>query len=129
MYVPPAPGAALSYDGAPLAYQGSIPASFGVDLIEVSLDGRAHDQPVEIRLSSEGARLDVQVWRLSGAGAEMRGLTPQPERLAGDCSAGCGHSFSSQDLAQADRLALIVVRLDRNEAQDGVGAYSLRIRG
>lgn len=123
MYASPIPEAVLSYDGSSLEVAGSIPSSFGTDLIEISLDGKVDGQPFEVVVSSGGAPLEVQVWRLSTAGDEMRALAPQPERLADDCRAGCRYAFSGEDLAQAGRLAVIVVRLDPNEETDDAGAY------
>ena len=37
--------AALPYSGAPLTYDGSIPAAFGMDFIEIRLDRSLAGQP------------------------------------------------------------------------------------
>lgn len=128
MYVAPAAGPGFYLHGASLDYARSIPASFGIDLTEIVLQGTAHS-PMEVVVRSQGAQLDAQVWRVSVEGDELRALTPEPEHLVGDCRAGCRHRFSAHELAQADRLALIVVRLDADEQADGRGAYSIRLAG
>jgi hypothetical protein len=129
MYAKPAVEASLSCEaslahGTSLTYAGAIPASFGTDFVEVSL-GEAKGRPVEIVFRSDGARFDVQVWRLSEAEGKRQALTAQPERLAGDCSVECGRSYSGLALAQVDRLALIVVRVDPYESVDPLGTYHL----
>jgi hypothetical protein len=129
MYTAPTPEAELSYTGSPLAHEGSIPASFGTDLLEVSTDADAQGRPLEVVFRSEGARFSVQVWRLSEVEGRMRAVTPQPESVSGDCSAECRTSFSGPDLAQVDCLALIVVRLDPHEGTDNAGSYSIAING
>jgi len=140
MYTAPLREAELPYRGSRVVYQGSIPASYGTDLIEVPLDPALHGQPMTVTFRSEGARFSVQAWTLhsDGNGARdpvhgktgVRAVTPQPETLSEDCSAGCRYTIPSLDPAQADgrggySLALIVVRLDPHEEADPAGAYQI----
>ncbi len=134
MYTAPALQAELHYRGLRVAYQGSVPASFGTDLIEVPLDPSLRGQPLTITFHSQGARFSVQAWKLKRQVAQgkatVRSVTPQPEALSGDCNSECRYTIPALDPAQADRrgeysLALIIVRLDLNEKSDPVGAYQV----
>jgi hypothetical protein len=135
MYATPLPEARLRYRGTALAYDGSIPASYGSDLIEMSLAPDLHRSSVTITFYSKGGRFGVYAWKLyedgNGPRDPARGktgvwaLTPHPEALPGDCSTVCHYAIPHLDAAQYDRLALIVVRLDAHEEEDPAGAYQL----
>ena len=79
-YVDPPLEAELFFDGAPLTYKGAVPASFGMDFIELSLAPAAQRQPLTIRLQGEGevARFSVQVWRLGSEKAMRKGSLRNP---------------------------------------------------
>jgi hypothetical protein len=123
IYPEPALAAALNYDGAPLSYDGSLPASFGADLLQVHLDPAAGRQAIEVAFHSARARFSVQLWRLNADGS--RALTAHPEALQGDCSVECRYNLPAPDAAQS--VALIVVRLDANEGADPQGSYRLTV--
>jgi len=135
MYTIPAWEAMIDYRGSTLSHDGSIPASYGTDLIEVSLDGDLDGAPLTFAFYSEGARFSVEVWKLNldeiGPRNPMRGLTgvhavtPHPEALSGDCSDGCSYAISRLDLTRYSELALIIVRVDPHERTDPSGAYHL----
>ena len=131
LYTAPPLEAALEHSGSPLAYDGALAASFGTDLIEVSLSPDLQGQPMTVTFRSEGAQFSVQAWALQGrsGGDRMgeRAVTLDPVPLSGDCSATCRYVIPGLDLAQVDRLALIIVRLDPNERADPVGAYRLEV--
>ena len=75
MYTEPSPEAELDYNGSPLTYDGSIPASFGMDFVEVGLNRGLNGQPVTITFQSEGARFNVEIWKLAGGGADSQAGT------------------------------------------------------
>jgi hypothetical protein len=134
MYTTPLLQAALSHRDSTSTYDGAIPASFGTDLIDISLSSEVQGHPLTITFRSAGARFGVEVWKLYSEGEARnpwRGktgvwaLTPQPEALVGDCSAECHYLIPRLDLEQYDRLALIVVRLDVDEVIDPAGVYHL----
>jgi hypothetical protein len=127
MYPAPALAAELPYAGSSVGYAGSVPASYGADLIEIPLDLKANAQPLSIVLQSASAQFSVRAWRLRGEGSEMRALTPHPEALSGDCRGGCRYTIRRLNLQRYDRLVLIVVRLDPHERADPIGSYGLTI--
>jgi hypothetical protein len=137
MYTIPAWEAILYYQGSTLDYAGSIPASYGTDLIQVSLDADLEGASLAVTFRGEGARFHVEAWKLrmddAGPSNPARGLTglhavtPHPEVLSGDCSAECTYAIPRLDPESVDRLALIVVRLDPDEDRDPVGAYQLTV--
>ena len=45
IYADPPLAAELDYDGTSLIHDGGIPASYGMDFVEVRLDGAVHNQP------------------------------------------------------------------------------------
>jgi hypothetical protein len=139
MYSAPPLAAELRYRGSPLAYDGSIAASYGTDLIEIALAPDLHGEPLTIAFRSAGARFSVQAWKLysaprgpgpgqSGEGkARAQTLAQNAEALSGDCSAECRYVLARLDAEQYDRIALIVVRLDPHEEADPSGAYRLTV--
>jgi hypothetical protein len=134
-YTSPRLEAKPRYRGSTMTYKGSIPTSYGTDLIRILLDRDLEGQPMTITFRSEGARFSVQAWKLYSDGTGMRSpargemgiraLTPHPQPLSGDCSAECRYTIPHLNLAQYDRIALIVVRLDPHERVDPTGAYQL----
>jgi hypothetical protein len=137
MYATPSWEEMLYYRGSGLAYAGAVPASYGTDLIQISLGTGLGGTSLEVAFRSEGARFYVAAWRLhmdeagpSNPGRGLTGLhaaTPRPEALSGDCSDACTYTVSDVDPAQAGRLMLIIVRLDPHEDRDPAGAYRLTI--
>ncbi len=137
MYTTPSWEEILYYRGSELEHAGTIPASYGTDLIYVSLDADLERASLNIAFQSKGARFHVEAWKLhmdeAGPSNPARGLTglhavtPRPEALSGDCSAACTYTISNVDPAQVDRLMLIIVRLDPDEDRDPVGAYQLTV--
>lgn len=126
-YPSPPVEAALEYSGARLTYDGSVPASFGMDFVEVRLYRRSPDQPLHVAVQSDGAELNIEVWQLDrGMWDRPRALTPQPARLAkvnGDLYA---LSLPRLD-PQCERLAVIVTRLDADEGTGPTGNYTITL--
>ena len=137
MYTIPSWEEMLTYRGSRLEYAGTIPASYGTDLIQVSLGGELEGTSLRITFRGQGARFHVAAWKMhmdaAGPANPARGLTglhaatPRPEPLSGDCSDACTYALSNLNLAQVDRLMLIVVRLDPFEDRDPLGAYQLTV--
>jgi hypothetical protein len=129
----------LRYSGSPVTYDGSVPATFGTDLIEVRLDRDLDGRPLRITFRGEG-RFSVQIWTLDGeanasvggvalasdtgdGGGQIRALTPYPEAMAKDDGNLYIESFPHLDTQKCDGLALIVVRLDTDTGMDATGNY------
>ena len=137
MYTTPFWEAMLYYQGSKLEHAGTIPASYGTDLIQVSLGADLEGASLVIAFRGQGARFHVEAWRLhmdeAGPRNPARGLTglhavtPRPEALSGDCSAECTYAISNVAPEQVDRLMLIIVRLDPHEDRDPLGAYQLTV--
>ena len=127
MYTAPALTTELHYQGSRVAYQGSVPASYGTDLIEVPLDPSLRGRPLTVTFRSQRARFSVRAWSLTRQAGLMQAATPQPEALSGDCNSECRYTIPALDPAQADTLALIIVRLDAGEKTDPAGAYQVLV--
>jgi hypothetical protein len=127
----------LGYAGSKVVYgadeQGdaaSIPSSFGIDLVEVTLAPASQGQPLTIELHGAlgaTARFRAQVWRLRDAG---EGSPPvalgDPVTLADAGADGLlSVAISGADTTLANRLGLAIVRVDADEATDSTGAYTL----
>jgi hypothetical protein len=127
VYVDPPAEAELAYDGSPLTYSGNVPASYGMDFIEVGLEPGAHDRPLTITFRGEGqaARFSVQLWRLGPGVAKPRALTPAPEVVLQNGEGAYVYRIEPDEDVTYYRLALIITRLDPDEAKDPAGNYSI----
>lgn len=129
VYVDPPLEAEQAYVGTPLTYKGALPASFGMDFIEVRLDPILQGQPLTVTLVGEGshATFNVQVWKLGQGQKKPHALTLAPEALSTDQNGAHTYAIPSVDTSAYGRLALIITRIDANEATDSVGAYHLTL--
>jgi hypothetical protein len=143
IYTAPPLEAELRYGGTTLTYEGAIPASFGMDFVQVHLDRDLYGQPVTITLQSEGARFDVQIWKLDGGRADPgaailgsklgdgrtkpRALTLHPETMSEGHGNIYVHSIPHLDPREYDRLAIIITRLDADEGIDPMGNYRITL--
>ncbi len=119
---------------AQLTYTGAIPASYGMDFIEVYLDQTVQGQPLRIDFKPLGtsARFNIQIWALGpgdSQGTKPRLLAPQPETLAASTvlSAPVVAGVGGRLPAAANRLALIITRLDSDETTDPIGSYTITL--
>jgi hypothetical protein len=121
--------AELAYDGVTLAYVGTIPASYGMDFIEVHLDPALHGQPLTVRFQGVGtvARFNVQVWKLAPGPWKPRAVTEQPAVMAPSADGAQVYTIPSLDTETYDRLALIITRLDSEEMADPFGGYQVTL--
>jgi hypothetical protein len=136
LYSPP-PAARVTYAGTPLTYGAAsqpepvgIPNSFGIDLIEIDLDQSTDGLPLTIELAGEpgaAACFSVQVWGLSVEGGTAR-ASRDPMALAPDAEGRLIASFGSLDWRAMQRVAVLIVRVNGQEAADPVGAYTLTVR-
>ena len=143
LYVAPPLETTLDYGGDRTAHEGSIPAVYGTDLIEVRLAPGLSDRSVRLAVQGEGARFIVQVWRLRGGGpghaditqvwaagsgsTQPSALSPVPEtRLEARGTRGA-EVVLSLEAGECDRLALIVTRLSGGEGADPEGRYVLTL--
>jgi hypothetical protein len=143
VYVAPSLEATLDHDGSRLVHEGAIPASFGMDFIEVELDRAPPDQPIRLVFQSQGARFSVQVWALRGksanpeditqvwteqsGGTKPDALTPQPAATLRNDGNNDIEVVLRRDTGQCNRVALIVTRLDPDERLDARGDYVITL--
>jgi hypothetical protein len=131
-YVEPTLEAELTYEGTALAYKGAIPASYGMDFIEVDLSPAVNGQPLTIGLQAEEAeaRFDLQVWKLKSGdvrGVKPRAISPQPEVVLPKIDGSHRYVIPNVDTTVYDRLALVITRLDAAEKEDAVGHYTVTL--
>ncbi len=128
----------LTYDGAdhPQSW-GVLRRSFGMVFINVELDAATSGQPLTLEIEGAlgaDAELSVQVWKLVGKGPDARPRpvaeqTPGPEVLGTLRGEGrLTYTVPVIDLAEFDRLALIITRVDAAEHSDPIGEYTIRLR-
>jgi hypothetical protein len=131
VYVDPPLEAVLDYGGAMgeggLSHDGAIPSSYGMDFIDVRLDPTLRGQGLMVKLQGdgEGARFNVQVWRLGAGVLKPRAVTQHPESVVQNADGTHVYVIPQLDTAAYNRLAIIVTRLDPDEAVDRAGVYSL----
>jgi len=121
--------AELNYDGSQRTHAGAIPASYGMDFVEVSLDPSVNGQPVTIKVQGEGetARFDVQIWKLGRWGAKPCAITSYPETIPQDSGGTHVVAIPQLETTAWDRLAIIVVRLDAGETVEPAGNYRITL--
>jgi hypothetical protein len=128
----PAP-AAETDETEELAFRGAIPASYGMDFVELLLDPRVQGQPLVIRVQAEGtvARFQVQVWKLGPdpAGIKPRAAVAAPESASQADDGAQVYVIPNLDTTAYDRLALIITRLDADEMDDAIGSYQVTLEG
>lgn len=133
----------MFYSGSPLTYGGTIPAGFGMDFVEISLDHDLTDQPLRLTFQGEG-RFSVQIWELGGgSGAnthalalasgtsskieQSRALTLHPSPIEKNDEGLYVEWIPNLDPLTYDRLALIIVRLDADKSTASPGKYTIRL--
>jgi hypothetical protein len=131
IYVHPVLETHIQYDGFGRTYKGDVPSSYGMDFLEIGLDAPTHGQPLTVRFQGDGdsgaARFNLQVWRLKWGETGPRAVTPQPEVVGRGPDGAYVYHIPAVDTTTYDRLALIITRLDSDEAIDPVGAYRVTI--
>jgi hypothetical protein len=112
-----------------LAYNDAIPASYGMDFIEVHLDPALYGQPLTVRFQGTGAvaRFNVQVWKLAPGPWKPRAVIEQPAVMAQTADGSQVYTIPSLDTETYDRLALIITRLDSGETADPLGTYHVTV--
>jgi hypothetical protein len=140
LYVNP-PASTITYSGERIVFEAAdqlyprgIRSSFGIDFVEVELEPGAQGQSLVIDFSSDPAGIAdfwVEIWELMAPGIPDRGQrgiaqavspAPLPARAIGT------HLFfdiPEIDTGIANRLGLIMFRLDSEEDADPVGAYTI----
>ena len=128
-YVNPPLEAEIGYNGSLLTYDAAIPASFGMDFVEVRLGSTARDQPILISFQGEGAvaRFNVQVWKLEGGSITRRAITPHPEIAPQDQNGAQLYVVSDPSTTVYNKLAIIITRLDADETTDPAGNYRITL--
>lgn len=123
-------GVALVHAAAEQPYPAGIPGSFGIDLVDVELDDAANGEPLAIEIRGapgSGAAFGVQILKLAGPSPAAQ--APSPEALVQIEPGAHGvYVIPAVDTAVYDRLALIITRLDAEEALDRGGAYTIVLR-
>jgi hypothetical protein len=129
---PDTPVAAITYSGSTLIfdavsqpYPAGIRASYGFDIVEVTLDPAAAGRPLSVELLVQpgaAAQFQVQILGISSAadGQQQIQLLTTLER---------GRPvMDGLDTNANGRLVLIITRLDSKERIDAAGAYTLRLK-
>jgi hypothetical protein len=122
----------VAFAGESQALQDEIGSSFGIDLIDVLLDPAVDGQPLALEFrAAPGSEAEFSV-QLVGLVDSIEGARPQ--RVPGEdrawefqarTRAGGRLSCVIPAARAANRLGLIVTRLDTQEASDPVGEYTI----
>ena len=140
LYVDP-PVSTVTYRGEPIVFEASdqvyphgIRSSFGIDFVEVELGPGAQGQAMVIDFSGDPAgvaEFGVEIWGLMDSGILDRGQAgiaqvvrsaQFPARFTGS---HLTFDIPEVDIGKANRLGLIITRLDSEEISDPVGAYTI----
>jgi hypothetical protein len=128
-YVTPALEVELNYAGTPVVYEGAIPASFGMDFVEINLDSSVRNEAVQITLdgNSDVAQFSVQAWTIAKAVPGDFAMTADPTQITKREDGVFGYVFENVDTTQDLKLALIITRLDAGELLDTNGYYTVTV--
>ena len=131
--IPPADQYAVT-DQAATQVDGSIPSSFGIDLVELGLSADTQTERLKLifaSASSAEVKFHVEVWKLAAketADPSGSRSTPVGEPVSLWVNSGSLElDIRSLTGAEADALGLIIVRMDPFEGQQTTGAYSIRV--
>jgi hypothetical protein len=125
LYAQPPLEAEIYYAGTAQTYGGAIPVSYGMDFIAIDLDAAVHGQPLTIRLQGEGAvaRFSLQLWALASGSEQPLALWAAPDNVPLADDGTYLYQVPRVDWHACQRVALIITRLDGDEAVDSIGAY------
>jgi hypothetical protein len=127
-------GEKIVYAAADQAYPSGIRSSFGIDFVDVELDPSSQGQPVTIEFfGTPGgeAEFGIEIWSLvdsgiPGGSQKRLSMVTTPGQLAETTTDGhLFYTIPEIDTRVANRLALIITRLDSEEDSDPVGAYTI----
>ncbi len=130
------PVTTIAQSGTDTRHTGEIPSSFGIDLIEVTLDPAVNGQPLALELHTvpgAAASFAVQAWTADAAMRAPDSSASAPEdaqvilttrQLGGKLT----HVIPAVDAIRLSKLGLIVTRIDANERLDPVGEYTIILR-
>jgi hypothetical protein len=129
-------GEQVVFAAADQPYPHGIGSSFGIEFVDVVLDPSTQGQPLTLEFSGApggDAEFSVEIWKLidSGtSGGSERRLIPvgAPEQFTAQTIAGkLLYEIPEIDTVVANRLGLIITRLDSEEVSDPVGAYTITL--
>ncbi|MEJ2212048.1 MAG: hypothetical protein P8129_23860 [Anaerolineae bacterium] len=124
-------GEPLTYSAAEQAYPSGIPSSFGIDLLEVTLDPSAPGQPLAIEFYGNPgarARFAVQIWKVENSG-KRSSLQPGVQLFGQGATRQTIYLMDEAEATGYDRVALAITRLDAWENADQEGSYNIRLYG
>jgi hypothetical protein len=130
-------GKVVTFDAHWQPYPPGIRSSYGIDLLEVELGSQADGQPLTIEFHRDlasRAEFSVQVWKLmdDGTGSSwqphLSAAAPAQELKQEDEAGDLVYHIPQIDRTEFNSLALIIVRLDREEELDPVGVYTIVLR-
>ncbi len=133
----PYTGNELVFAASDQPYPAGIPSSFGMDFIDVQLNSRLNGQAVTLEIYQQPgaqANFSVQVIHLLNSGSGWASKPVQAsafpiEILKVNPTSGLASlTIKHIDLAQFNRLGILITRLDTGENLDPVGAYTLVVK-
>jgi hypothetical protein len=133
----PYSGTMTTYAEGDQPYPAGIPSSFGIDLVDVALDPDLDGRPLIVEFhgaSRAESDFTVQVLYLMDGmdGSKPRLVATQPVPAAIRTAAKPdGHTLlviPQIDIAEYDRLGLVITRIDAKESLDASGAYTITLR-
>lgn len=129
-YAEPPLEAELMYTGSTLTYEGAIPASYGMDFIEINIEAVTAKKNLEVTLSAKGdiSRFHTQAWLIEKGITHNHFLTADPVKLIDNGNSEQIFNLASVEGSRPLMLALIITRLDANEQLDPQGLYTITMR-
>jgi hypothetical protein len=117
----------------PLTIQGSIPASYGIDLNEFALEPSLQGKTLKLTLTSSAgsALFHVELWKFRTS-PESSVVEPRPAQLIGSIPMAGEDSSVSIDVKSLngddfDSLGLVITRIDSHEDMEATGAYTIQL--
>ncbi|HSL28385.1 MAG TPA: hypothetical protein VK900_04225 [Anaerolineales bacterium] len=132
--IPPADQYAVTGD-AVTQVNGSIPSSFGIDLVELDITPITRTEQVKLifaSTSSAEVKFHVQVWTLTtndeaGESGEQPAPVGEPVSLWSN-DGSLEINIDTLRRGETEALGLIIVRIDPFEEQQTTGAYSIHVK-
>ena len=118
------------YGSGDQMYPAGIRNSFGIDFVEIALDPSTNGQPLSIQFIKDpdaAAEFRIYLYQIFQPSLQSEGVPVTLPKLLHetDMNGRITYTLPSINISEANRLGLVVIRVDAHEREDPVGLYTV----